>query len=87
MSSFLANSSVQKVATGMMQVVEVLEHYTKAEKHAILAAVFNCMYRNKLSKGRTVNDVMETVDRMRTDCKRKKIPEFGGAERFITKEL
>ena len=52
-----------------------------------IAAVFNCMYNNKLKEERSVSDVMGVVDNMRYECKRVKIPEFGGAEKFIIGEL
>ena len=45
------------------------------------------MFNSKLKGERTVNEVMLIVDRIREDCKRKHIPEFGGAERFIKGEL
>ena len=86
-NSFLANADIMKVSKGMMQSVEVLQNYSKAEKYAIIASVFNCMFNSKLKGERTVNEVMLIVDRIREDCKRKHIPEFGGAERFIKGEL
>ena len=86
-NSFLANVDVDQVSKGMMQSVEALQNYTKAEKYAIIASVFNCMFNSKLKGERTVNEVMLIVDRIREDCKRKHIPEFGGAERFIKGEL
>jgi hypothetical protein len=86
-SSFLANVDVGKVSTGMMKSVEVLQSYSKTEKYVIIASVFNCMFNSKLKGERTVNDVMDIVDRIRVDCKVKHIPEFGGAERFIKGEL
>jgi len=86
-NSFLANADIMKVSKGMMQSVEVLQNYSKAEKYAIIASVFNCMFNSKLKGDRTVNEVMVIVDRIRTDCKRRHIPEFGGAEQFIKGEL
>ena len=50
MASFSANADVTKVAQGMIRMVEVLESFSKAEKYAIVSAVFNCMY-NKLING------------------------------------
>jgi hypothetical protein len=86
-SSFSANVDVSKVSQGMIKITEVLEHLSKAEKYMAIASVFNCMYNNKLAHERSVSDVMGIVDNMRTECKRHKIPEFGGAERFIEGEL
>jgi len=34
-----------------------------------------------------MNDTMEVIDQMRYECKRMKIPEFGGAERYVIGEL
>jgi len=85
--SFSANADVTKVAQGMIRMVEVLESFSKAEKYAIVSAVFNCMYNNKFHGRRTVTDLMESADNMRSECKRLKIPEFGGAEKFIKGEL
>ena len=87
MASFSANADVVKVAQGMIRMVEVLESFSKAEKYAIVSAVFNCMYNNKFHGRRTVTDLMESADNMRSECKRLKIPEFGGAEKFIKGEL
>ena len=87
MASFSANADVTKVAQGMIKMVEVLESFSKAEKYAIVSAVFNCMYNNKFHGRRTVTDLMESADNMRSECKRLKIPEFGGAEKFIKGEL
>ena len=87
MASFSANADVVKVAQGMIRMVEVLESFSKAEKYAIVSAVFNCMYNNKFHGRRTVTDLMESADNMRSECKRLKIPEFGGAEKFIQGEL
>ena len=83
----MANADVQKVAQGMMAVVDSLANFTKAEKYGIISSVFNCMYNNKLKQSKTVNDTMEVVDQMRYECKRMKIPEFGGAERYVIGEL
>jgi hypothetical protein len=85
--SFSANADVVKVAQGMIRMVEVLESFSKAEKYAIVSAVFNCMYNNKFKGSRTVTDLMESADNMRSECTRLKIPEFGGAEKFIKGEL
>ena len=87
MASFSANADVTKVAQGMIKMVEVLESFSKAEKYAIVSAVFNCMYNNKFHGRRTVTDLMESADNMRSECTRLKIPEFGGAEKFIKGEL
>jgi|TARA_R110000772_G_scaffold80352_1_gene171503 hypothetical protein len=86
-ASFSANADVVKVAQGMIRMVEVLESFSKAEKYAIVSAVFNCMYNNKFHGRRTVTDLMESADNMRSECTRLKIPEFGGAEKFIKGEL
>ena len=86
-SSFLANSSVKNVSAGMMAVVDSLHNFSKAERHAIILSVFNCLYNNKLQKMYSVTDVMMMVDTMREECKRTKVPEFGGAERYIKGEL
>jgi len=83
----MANVNVKNVAQGMMRVVDSLDGFTKAEKYAILAAVFNCLYLNKLVKERSISDVMEMIGKMRRDCKFKQIPEFGGAEKYIIGEL
>ena len=83
----MANADVKKVAQGMMAVVDSLSNFTKAEKYGIISSVFNCLYNNKLKQNRTVNDTMEVVDQMRYECKRMKIPEFGGAEKYVIGEL
>ena len=83
----MANANVKKVAQGMMTVVDSLSDFTKAEKYGIISSVLNCLYTNKLSDERSVNDVMDMVDKMRRDCKVKQIPEFGGAEKYIIGEL
>jgi|TARA_R110000751_G_scaffold85164_2_gene170048 hypothetical protein len=86
-SSFLANSSVKNVSAGMMAVVDSLHNFSKAERHAIILSVFNCLYNNKLQHKYSITDVMMMVDTMREECKRTKVPEFGGAERYIKGEL
>ena len=83
-SSFLANTDAKRVSEGMMLVVSSLEGFTKAEKCAIISSVFNCLYHHKFE--RRFSEVMGVVDNMRIDCKLKKIPEFGGAEKFIQGE-
>ncbi len=85
--SFLANVNIENVGQGMMKVVEALQPFSKSEKCVILCSVFNSMYNNKLRKDRTIAELMNIVDRIRVDCKRQKIPEFGGAENFIKGEL
>lgn len=87
MSSFLANSNVVRVSQGMMGIINTLDNYTKSEKHAIIAGVFNCLYNHKLAPERSVSDVMLAVDSMRHDCKLKHLPEFGAAENYIKGEL
>ena len=86
-SSFLANSNVKNVSAGMMTVVDAIHNFSKAERHAIILSMFNCLYNNKLQKMYSVTDVMMMVDTMREECKRTKVPEFGGAERYIKGEL
>jgi|TARA_R110000737_G_scaffold27614_1_gene46253 hypothetical protein len=86
-SSFLANSSVKNVSAGMMAVVDSIHNFSKAERHAIILSVFNCLYNNKLQHKYSITDVMMMVDTMREECKRTKVPEFGGAERYIKGEL
>ena len=86
-NSFLANVDGKNVGQGMMKVVDTLQSFSKAEKYVILCSVFNCMYNNKLRKDRTIAELMNIVDRIRVDCKEKKIPEFGGAENYIKGEL
>ena len=86
-SSFLANSNVKNVSAGMMTVVDAIHNFSKAERHAIILSVFNCLYNNKLQKMYSVTDVMLMVDTMREECKRTKVPQFGGAERYIKGEL
>ena len=83
----MANVNVKKVAQGMMRVVDSLDSFTKAEKHAILSAVFNCLYLNKMVKERSISNVMEMIGKMRRDCKFKQISELGGAEKYIIGEL
>ena len=87
MSSFLANANIQAVAHGMGVVVDALQEFSKAERQAIISAVFNCLYNNKLKQSRGLHDTMEVIDKMRWECKRRKIPEFGGAERYVIGEL
>ena len=87
MSSFLANANIQAVAHGMGVVVDSLQEFSKAERQAIISAVFNCLYNNKLKQSRGLHDTMEVIDQMRWECKRRKIPEFGGAERYVIGEL
>lgn len=86
-SSFLANSNLKQVAEGMMRAVEVLDNRPKAEKQAIIAGLFNCLYKNKLEDQYGIYDVMQISDNMRSEAKRTKVPEFGGAEKFIIGEL
>ena len=86
-NSFLANSDVKNVSAGMMTVVDAIHNFSKAERHAIILSVFNCLYNNKLQDMYSVTDVMLMVDTMREECKRTKVPEFGGAERYIKGEL
>ena len=64
-NSFLANSGVKKVSLGMMAVVDSLQNYSKAERHAIILNVFNCLYNNKLQDYYSVADVMIMVDSIR----------------------
>ena len=86
-NSFLANSNVKNVSAGMMTVVDAIHNFSKAERHAIILSVFNCLYNSKLEELYSVADVMLMVDTMREECKRTKVPEFGGAERYIKGEL
>jgi hypothetical protein len=57
----MANVDVKKVAQGMMRVVDSLDSFTKPEKYAILSAVFNCLYLNKMVQERSISDVMEMI--------------------------
>ena len=86
-NSFLANSNIKNVSAGMMAVVDAIHNFSKAERHAIILSVFNCLYNNKLQHKYSITDVMMMVDTMREECKRTKVPEFGGAERYIKGEL
>ena len=83
----MANVNVKNVSQGMMRVVDSLDSFNTAEKYAILSAVFNCLYLNKMVQERSISDVMEMIGKMRRDCKFKQIPEFGGAEKYIIGEL
>lgn len=78
---------IANVAGGMTALVDAINERSRDEKYVIISALFNCLYNNKLKEGRTVGDIMEIVDHMRRECKRKKIPEFGAAERYIIGEL
>jgi len=86
-SSFLADVQVDAVAHGMIRVVDALQEFKKAERIMIISSIFNCAYEHKLKDSRTINDTMSVVDNMRNECKRMKIPEFGGAERYVIGEL
>jgi hypothetical protein len=86
-NSFLANVNIENVGQGMMKAVEALQPFSKSEKYVIISSLFNCMYNNKLREDRSIAELMNIVDRIRVDCKRQKIPEFGGAENFIKGEL
>ena len=86
-NSFLANTDVKKVSEGMIKLVSSIEGFTKAEKCAIIASVFSCLYIHKLSHERSLTDVMCIVNNMRVDCRIKKLPEFGAAENFIKGEI
>lgn len=86
-NSFLANVNIENVGQGMMKAVESLQGFSKSEKYVIICGLFNCMYNNKLREDRSISELMNIVDRIRVDCKRNKIPEFGGAENFIKGEL
>ena len=87
MSSFLANSNLHSVAEGMMRAVEVLDNRPKAEKHAIVVGLFNCLFKNKLEDQYGLQDLMVIANNMRVEAKRTKIPEWGGSEKFIIGEL
>jgi hypothetical protein len=86
-STFLANSNLKDVSEGMMRAVEVLDNRPKHEKQAIVACLFNCLYNSKLKEIYGIADVMDIVENMRFEAKRTKVPEFGGAERFVKGEL
>lgn len=86
-NSFLANSDVKRVSEGMMRLVDGIHNYSKAERHAIIISVFNCLFNHKLKETYSVSDVMSMVDSIRQESKRTKVPEFGGAERYIKGEL
>tara|TARA_R110000796_G_scaffold11818_3_gene39664 strand:+ start:1110 stop:1364 length:255 start_codon:yes stop_codon:yes gene_type:complete len=82
-----ANSNLKNVSSGMMRVVDSIADLSKDEKVAAISAVFNCLYRNKLTESYTLPDIMGIVDEMRHESKRMKVPEFGGAERYIKGEI
>ena len=83
----VTNCSLHRVSEGMIRVVEAIDQRPVTEKQAIIAAVFNCMYTNKLKETYGLADIMDMVENMRYEAKRTKIPEFGGAERYIIGEL
>lgn len=87
MSSFLANSNVEAVAHGMIRVTDAIQEFKKDERLMILTSMFNVVYNSKLKNSYNLSDLMIIVDTMRTECKRKKLPEFGGAERYVKGEL
>lgn len=71
----------------MMKAIEVLQNRPKGEKQAILIALFACLFKSKLEGKYTISDMMALADSMRVEAKRTKVPEFGGAEKFIIGEL
>ena len=87
MSSFLANANIKTVSEGMMRLVDALDGYKSAEKKTIISALFNSLFNSKLREGYTVTDVMLIIDNMRHEATRTKVPEFGGAERYIKGEI
>lgn len=87
MSTFLANSNLLQVSEGMMRAVEVLDNRPKAEKQAIIVGLFSCLFKNKLEDQYGIQEVMQIANNMRVEAKRTKVPEFGGAEKFIIGEL
>ena len=87
MSSFIANSDIKRVSGGMMRVVDILDDYKHAEKKTIISALFNSLYNSKLKDTYSVSDIMEIIDNIRWEAQRTKVPEFGGAERYIQGEM
>lgn len=71
----------------MLRAVEVLDNRPKAEKQAIIAGLFSCLFKHKLEGHYGIQEVMQIVNNMRVEAKRTKVPEFGGAEKFIIGEL
>ena len=86
-SSFLANSNVDAVSHGMIRVTDATQEFKRDERLMILTAMYNCVYNSKLKDKYSLSDLMVIVDNMRHECKRKKLPEFGGAERYVIGEL
>lgn len=82
-----SNSNLLNVSQGMMRIIESLEGLKKLEKQAAIVSVFNTLYNNQLNKTYSVSDVLGIADTMRTEAKRTKVPEFGGAERYVKGEL
>ena len=82
------NFNPVKVSGGMIGVVDALnDNYTAAERQAVIVCLFSSLYEQKLKSSRGLGELMDIVNRVREDCKIKKIPEFGGAERYISNEL
>ncbi len=85
--NYFANSDLKSTAEGMMRAVEVLDNRSKGEKIAIVVALFNCVFNHKLKGDYSLPDVLQVADNMRVEARRTKVPEFGGAEKFIIGEL
>lgn len=85
-NSFSASFDIKKVAAGMMAAVDAIHNHPKEVRGAIIACLFNSWYKS-INTNHTVSDIMMIIDRVRMECKRNKVPEFGGAEQYIKKEL
>jgi hypothetical protein len=82
-----ANSDLKSVSEGMMRAVEVLDNRPKAEKIAIVVGLFHCVFKHKLEDLYGLQDLIIIAKNMEVEAKRTKVPEWGGAQRFIKGEL
>lgn len=89
----IANSNLQKVSQGMVAIMDTFDNLeatgrvplTSSERAAVLICCFMGLAWD--SKTHSIIDYCMMADQMKWEAKRTKVPEFGGAIKYVQQHL
>ena len=93
--SAASNARLESVSMGMVAICETFDKLdaegviklNNGERVAVLAACFNAVLEGPLRDKATVGDLIGIAKNMQSEAKRLKIPEYGGAVRYVQRHL
>jgi hypothetical protein len=93
--TMLTNANLKEVSSAMIEMVSTFDkmeaqgniRLNTGERCAVIAGLFYAMMEGRMGKKATPAHMMEVMNGMRHDAIRTRVPEFGGAIRYVQGEL